>query len=276
LLFEALELALEAARKTGGDLDPTLGRALELIGYDRDWRLLDPPARQPERQPHEQDVPAPLALNLRERAGWRALVLDRAAHTARLPQGVRLDLGATAKALAADRAATAAHAASGYGVLVSLGGDIATAGPGLSGGWRIHVTDDHRNDASAPGQTISIHSGGLATSSTTVRRWNHNGQTMHHILDPATGAPLDSCWRTVSVAADSCAHANIASTAALVRGERAPAWLQTLGLPARLQDRSGSVTRVGQWPAQRQESMPHALDSHHMQLPTPAGTTVRR
>jgi thiamine biosynthesis lipoprotein len=276
LLFEALELALDAARMTDGDVDPTLGRALELIGYDRDWRLLDPPAGGPERRPHEQDAPAPPVLTLRERAGWRALVLDRAAHTARLPVGVRLDLGATAKALAADRAAAAAHAAAGYGVLVSLGGDIATAGPGPSGGWRIHVTDDHRSDASAPGQTVSIHSGGLATSSTTVRRWDHDGQTMHHILDPATGAPVDSCWRTVSVAAASCAHANIASTAAIVRGERAPAWLQTLGLPARLQDRRGAVTRIGQWPAQQQESTRHAPYSQAPQLAAPAGTKAHR
>ena len=91
------------------------------------------------------------------------------------------------------------------------------------------VTDDHRSDRPAPGQTISIHSGGLATSSTAVRRWSHAGHTMHHIIDPGTGAPAHAPWRTVSVAAADCADANIATTAALVRGRRAPAWLAAAG-----------------------------------------------
>jgi FAD:protein FMN transferase len=250
LLFEALALALDAARMTEGDVDPTLGRALELAGYDRDWRLLPAPGAEPAQAASESpSAPQPPVLKLRALSGWRAVSLDLMTRTVRLPHGVRLDLGATAKALAADRAAAAAHTAGGCGVLVSLGGDIATAGPAPDGGWRIHVTDDHRSDATAPGQTVSIRSGGLATSSTTVRRWSHEGRTMHHILDPSTGAPADTCWRTVSVAAESCAHANIACTASLVRGRAALDWLTELELPARLQDRGGSVTTLGDWPA---------------------------
>jgi FAD:protein FMN transferase len=248
LLFEALALALDAARLTDGDVDPTLGRALELAGYDRDWRLLPAPG---DGQAQGADDTATPVLKLRAFSGWRSVSMNAQTRTVRLPHGVRLDLGATAKALAADRAATAAHTASGYGVLVSLGGDIATAGPAPPGGWRIHVTDDHRSDATAPGQTVSIRSGGLATSSTTVRRWSHEGRTMHHILDPATGSPANTCWRTVSVAAESCAEANIACTASLVRGLAALDWLAELELPARLQDQDGSVTTIGYWPAQR-------------------------
>jgi thiamine biosynthesis lipoprotein len=247
LLFDALALALYAARVTDGDVDPTLGRALELAGYDRDWRLLPTPG---DAQALGASTPAPV-LKLRALGGWRTVSLDARTRTVRLPYGVRLDLGATAKALAADRAATAAHTAGGCGVLVSLGGDIATAGPAPAGGWRIHVTDDHRSDVTAPGQTVSISSGGLATSSTTVRRWSHEGRTMHHILDPATGSPANTCWRTVSVAAESCAHANIACTASLVRGRSALDWLAELELPARLQEQNGSVTTIGRWPAQR-------------------------
>ena len=86
----------------------------------------------------------------------------------------------------------------------------------------------------APGQTVSIRSGGLATSSTAVRRWSHNGHTMHHVIDPRTGAPARTMWRTVSVAAADCTEANIATTAALVRADAAPAWLADQGLPARL------------------------------------------
>jgi thiamine biosynthesis lipoprotein len=247
LLFDALALALDAASVTDGDVDPTLGRALELAGYDRDWHLLPTPG---DGQAQDAGTDTPV-LKLRALSGWRSVSLDAKTRTVRLPHGVRLDLGATAKALAADRAATAAHTASGHGVLVSLGGDIATAGPAPAGGWRIHVTDDHRSDATAPGQTISIRSGGLATSSTTVRRWSHEGRTMHHILDPATGEPANTCWRTVSVAAESCADANIACTASLVRGRPALDWLAELELPARLQEQDGTVTTIGHWPAQR-------------------------
>jgi FAD:protein FMN transferase len=243
LLLSAIEVALRAAELTGGDVDPTVGRALELAGYDRDWRLLTPPgeAAGPDQQ----------AVAVRLRTGWRTVRVDRPASSVLLPAGVRLDLGATAKAWAADRAAAAAALAAGCGALVGVGGDIATAGVPPEGGWRIRVTDDHRSAPSAPGQTVSVHSGAIATSSTAVRRWSHEGRTMHHIIDPATGMPVSETWRTVSVAAATCTDANIASTAALVRKRAAPAWVAGLGLPAMLVDWSGEVTRVGSWPAER-------------------------
>jgi thiamine biosynthesis lipoprotein len=164
----------------------------------------------------------------------------------RLPAGIRLDLGATAKALAADRAAAAAaRAGGGAGVLVSLGGDIALGGPAPAAGWAVHVAEDHRAGPDAPGQTIALRSGGLATSSTTVRRW---GPGAHHIIDPATGLPAGGCWRTASVAAGSCVDANIASTAAIVRGASAAAWLAEWRMPARLVGRDGAVLAVAGWP----------------------------
>jgi FAD:protein FMN transferase len=171
----------------------------------------------------------------------------------RVPAGVKLDLGATAKAWAADRAAAAACSVSGCGALVSIGGDIATCGTAPAAGWKIHVTDDHRSDCSAQGQTVAIVSGGLATSSTTVRRWLKDGQTMHHIIDPSSGVPVRLSWRTVSVAAANCADANIAATAALVRARSAPQWLVERGLPARLVDHAGKVTTVANWPPEALE-----------------------
>jgi thiamine biosynthesis lipoprotein len=240
LLCDALALALRAAELTDGDVDPTIGRALELSGYDRDFQLL--------RAAREGEPTAPVTITARVRAGWRTVTLDRDSSTAVVPAGVKLDLGATAKAWAADRAAMAAAAAAGCGALVSVGGDIAACGEPPRGGWKVHVTDDHRSSATAPGQTVSIESGGLATSSTAVRRWSHDGNTMHHILDPRTGAPASDTWRTVSVAAATCADANIATTAAIVRGRGAPAWLDRCGLPARLVAWDGSTLTVGDWP----------------------------
>lgn len=243
LLVEALEVALRGAELTDGDLDPTVGAALDLVGYDRDWRLLEPdsPPTRAEQAPH---------LLATVRRGWETVQVDHNRSTLRISPGVKLDLGATAKAWAADRATRAVHNATGCGVLVSLGGDIATAGPAPARGWSVHVTDDHRNRPDAPGQTISISSGGLATSSTTVRRWRHGGRTMHHILNPGTGEPVAEVWRTVSVAAIDCTDANIAATAAIVRGEQAPEWLAALGLPARLVGRDGDVMTIGAWPCE--------------------------
>ena len=71
---------------------------------------------------------------------------------------------------------------------------------------------------------------------------------LHHILDPRTGLPAEPVWRTVSVAAGSCADANAASTAAVIRGRRALGWLAQLGLPARLVDATGVVFTAGGWP----------------------------
>jgi len=235
-LLEALALALRAAELTDGDVDPTVGRALALAG------AYGSPCEPTQR------------LTLTVSRGWRTVQLDRQNRTVRVARGVRLDLGATAKAWAADRAARAAAEAGGCGALVGIGGDIATCGTAPAWGWRVHVTDDHRNDSSAPGQTVAIFDGGLASSSTTVRRWRREGREMHHIIDPRTGGPALSPWRTASVAAASCADANIASTAALIRGERASGWLAELGLPARLVDHAGRSRRFGAWPEEAQSS----------------------
>jgi FAD:protein FMN transferase len=239
LFAEILGVALRAARLTSGDVDPTCGGPLADIGYDRDFAVL---ATAGDTGPHRVRAP-------RRVPGWRSVQLDQAHGQARLREGAQLDLGATAKAWAADRCAAMITEQTGSGVLVSLGGDIAVAGTPPDAGWRIRVTDDHAASQDAPGQTVTIASGGLATSSTTVRTWAMGGQQMHHIINPATGEPARSCWRTVSVAAGSCVDANTASTAAIVRSGGALSWLQESGLPARLVRHDGSVEITAGWPA---------------------------
>jgi thiamine biosynthesis lipoprotein len=246
LLIEALRVALRAAEITDGDVDPTLGHALILAGYDRDWKSIAGADLPPE---NPQDVRSARPAVLARALTWQTVEIDAERSLVRVPRGIQIDLGATAKAWVADRAAEAVHRDLGCGALVSLGGDIATAGPAPTGGWRIHVTDDHRAGAEAPGQTVSIISGGLATSSVTARRWARNGVNMHHIIDPATGAPVRGMWRTASVAAANCTDANIAATAAFVRDRSAVEWLAQLGLPARLVEHHGAVHEVGGWPA---------------------------
>ena len=158
----------------------------------------------------------------------------------------------TSISLTADRAAARIAATVGCGALVNLGGDISVAGQPPEGGWPVGVADDATFDTTTATvearQVIVIMDGGLATSSVLGRAWQRGDEQLHHIIDPRTGMPAQSCWRAVSVAAGSCVDANIASTAAILRGERAIAWLARLRLPARLTGTDGSVVTVAGWP----------------------------
>ena len=233
LFVRAAACALRAAHITGGELDPTIGASMRVAGYDRDFA----------------EIGWGSVVRFTRAAGWRCVELDERDRLVRVPAGVELDFGATAKALAADLAAAAAHEQQGAGVLVSIGGDMASAGEAPPGGWPVRVADDHAAGTRAPGQTIALRSGGLATSSTTRRRWRRGALELHHILNPASGAPVNEHWRTVSVAAATCVDANIASTTAIIRGEAALRWLERHALPARLVTLDGAVTLTAGWPA---------------------------
>lgn len=217
VLADVLRASLAAAQATGGLVDPTLGRALVAAGYDRTFAAL------PVDGPAVRRGPA---------GRWREVGLD--GDRLDLPD-VRLDVGALAKAWAADRAAAAIADQLGVEALVNLGGDIAVAG----GHWPVEV-----GDPGGPNEVVEI-STALATSSTSRRTWRRGGRRQHHVLDPRTGAPAPAYWQAVTVAAPTCVEANTASTAAIVLGRLAPAWL---GRPARLV-RGGLVTYVGGWPA---------------------------
>lgn len=236
LLAQALTAGLRGAKLTAGAVDPTVGSAVRLAGYDRDFAAI--PADG-----------SPIQLSLTRIPGWRAIEFDEASQTVLIPKGVEVDLGATAKALASDLAAAAALKAVGSGgVLVSLGGDIAVAGEPPLEGWAVQTSEDSNASIDDAEETITIRSGGIATSSTTVRRWTRGGVVLHHIIDPATGLPADGPWRTASVVAATCVDANIASTAAIVMGESAVPWLVANRLLARLVDRHGTVHRIAGWP----------------------------
>ena len=235
-LLEAVEVAIDAALETRGLVDPTVGRTLRLAGYDR--RFATVTLRDGARfRARFSVVP-----------GFGGIHVDRRRHTIGLDPEVELDLGATAKALASDRSARAAARVAGCGVLVNLGGDVSVAGLAPEPGWPIRVADDHAAALDEPGPTVAIRTGGLATSGTTVRRWRAGAVELHHIVDPRTGRPAVTPWRTVTVAARSCVEANVASTAAVVLGEAAPAWLEARGVAARLVRDSGDVVLAGRWP----------------------------
>jgi len=241
LLLDAIEAGLEAGRRTDGAVDPTVGRAMRAIGYDLDFDDIEPRG-------------GPVVMRLEPIPGWTTVHVSRLRHEVRMPRGVELDLGSTGKALAADLAVAAGFAAihrtaPEAGVLVSLGGDIATAGRPPKGGWRILVAEDSDTPTDTDGEVIAIPAGAVATSSTTVRRWRRGDTTIHHLIDPRTGGPVESPWRTASVVAGSCVDANTAATAAIVLAADAVAWLDRSRLPARLVGIDGAIARLNGWPA---------------------------
>jgi FAD:protein FMN transferase len=208
---EMLGHALRAARATGGLVTPTVGAAIVAAGYDTDFERLDldgPPVR-PVRVPPLQ------ALALRGPLLVRAEPID-------------LDLNCVVKGATVDDALALLG-----GGFVAAGGDVATSAPlvvGLPG-------DD----------AVTLHGGGLATSSVTNRRWRRGGIEQHHLIDPDTGAPARVPWLHVTVAAESCLAADVAAKAALLLGTAGPSWLDRRGLPGRFVDVDGDVHVNENW-----------------------------
>jgi thiamine biosynthesis lipoprotein len=235
LLFEALQVAVDAAERTDGAVDPTVGNAIAALGYDADLHevLARPPATPPA---------------LGAVAGYHHVQLNPANRTVRIPRGVRLDLGSTAKALAADRAAGRITQAIGSGVLVSLGGDVAVAGRPPAGGWSVGIARESSATAGAVEQVVAITHGGLASSATAVRAWRAGDRSVHHIVDPATGDCVEPYWVLVSATGRSCVEANLVTTAAIVWGEEALSNLAGFDQSVRLVRSDGEVFSVNGWP----------------------------
>ncbi|HZV27509.1 MAG TPA: FAD:protein FMN transferase [Acidothermaceae bacterium] len=245
VLADVLTCALDVARVTDGDVDPTMGTDMTRLGYDRDFGEIQQAAAV------GSDIAVlPLTYRLVYRTTWHDVEFDHGRRHVRVPAGLALDLGAIAKAWCADRCAVRIQRELGVGVLVSLGGDIATAGVGPDGGWLVRV-QDLPEATDGPNAVVVLRDGyAVATSSTISRTWRRGTSQLHHILDPATRRPAAPVWRTVTAIAGSCVDANAATTAAIVRGRAAEPWLASRGVAARLVDHDGRVHTLGGWPSE--------------------------
>jgi len=210
---ELVELALRAAQVTDGLVDPTLGAAIEAAGYDRDFSDLTPSA----------DPAEPGA-----RGRWRSVRLRQT--LLHRPRGVRLDLNGVVKGKTVDDALALVD---GDG-FVSAGGDLAARGA---------------VDVALPdGGSVRVLEGGLATSSTTKRRWLRAGTLQHHLIDPRTGRPCETPWQEVTVSAATCLQADVAAKAALLLGDKGPRYLERHGLAGRFIRSEGDALSVA-WAA---------------------------
>jgi len=232
LLVAATVAAVEAAEHTDGIVHPLLGKVMIGLGYDRTFSEL-----QPGKASGVHIEPPPLGA-------WRSIEWEAGA--VRIPAGTALDLGATAKAWAGDVITRTIAEEERTNVLLSLGGDVAIArGDRSPTWWPIAVREHPEGEASAE---VALAGGGLATSSTRLRRWTVAGATHHHLVDPRSGTSAQTCWRTVSATGPSATAANTATTAAVVLGDDALRWLTEREVAARLVSQDGTVTLTSGWP----------------------------
>jgi thiamine biosynthesis lipoprotein len=200
-----VERSVEAWRLTGGSFDPTLLDDLRKAGYDRTFESLGDESNRPAVSTHNRSIDAP---------GCTDIIVDAA--TVTIPIGIGFDAGGIGKGLAADLVATELIAEGVGGVCINMGGDLRVIGESPSGdGWTLAI--EHPL-ATAPIALVGLAEGAIATSSVLRRTWKLDGQTRHHLIDPATGEPSQSDLALASVIAGEGWKAEVLAKAALLRG----------------------------------------------------------
>jgi thiamine biosynthesis lipoprotein len=232
VLFAALTEAHAAHLETGGAFDPRVLRRLEAWGYNRTLAFHAGDVSLPAN-PHEA---APERRSRRK--GWHPR-FDAARNAVRIGREP-VDLGGIGKGLAV-RWASAALENAGDAFLVEAGGDLYAAGAGPDGeGWRVGVEDPR--GGGEPLAVLSLADLGCATSSVRVRHWRVGGRAVHHIIDPATGAPADSGLLSVTVVGPDPARAEVWSKALFLAGRgRVRQLADEQGIAAVLVDVDGVV-----------------------------------
>jgi thiamine biosynthesis lipoprotein len=228
--FLLVERAVAAWHATDGRFDPTVLDALVACGYDRTFEDVGATTR---RHPAR---PAP---------GCASIRLDPVVRAVTVPPGVRLDPGGIGKGLAADLAVDALLAAGARGALVEIGGDVRVSGePPDGAAWQVAVEEPAHVDHELA--RVELRDGGVATSGTTWRRWTCDGEQVHHLVDPRTGAPSTSDLVSATVVADTASSAEVLATAAFLAGARgARGVLRRAGASGVLVDRHGALHLVG-------------------------------
>lgn len=233
LLRTAVDASLQLWRATDGWFDPTTLRALEWAGYDRSFTEVRSGSGSAACVGSPPATPTPLGV-----------IVDDDRGTITLPAGVTLDLGGVGKGLAADLLATELMERGSSGVLVSVGGDIAVAGTGPNGGWRIPVVDP--TDGHRVRWVVPIESGAIVQSNSVVRRWRAGDEHCHHLIDPSTSRPSRSGIAAAVVVSDRAWWAEGVAKAALLAGAAAgSALIGRLAQAGWLVRDNGTVTLAG-------------------------------
>jgi thiamine biosynthesis lipoprotein len=215
-----VQAACNAARTTGGLVDPTLLGPLERLGYAGDLGRPLPQALAlrlaPPRRPA---APAPDAR-------WKDVSVDLARRIVSRPPGLRIDGGGIVKGLAADVIGAQLRAADAF--VVDCAGDLRVGG----GARRARPVQVHSPFDGSLLHTFELADGGIATSGIGRRSWlDERGRPAHHLLDPSTGRAAFTGIVQATAVAPTAVEAEVRAKAALLAGpRRARAWLPDGGV----------------------------------------------
>lgn len=170
-------------------------------------------------------VPRPDVIEgLKPSVGWEKVEWSSPVLT--MPAGMEIDFGGIGKEYAVDLAATIVRENTDR-CMINFGGDLIALGPpdgpgAKNAGWTVGIESLRGGNAA---RTISLKSGGLATSGDTRRFLIRNGRRYGHILDARTGWPVANSPRTVTVLAPTCTQAGMLATFAMLMGADAEKFL---------------------------------------------------
>ena len=207
-VVRAVGAALWAAERSGGLVDPTLLAEVEAAGYSesRAGRQPGPLAEALAAAPRARPAgPSP-------DTAWSSVRVDPDVCLVRRPPGVRLDLGGSAKGLAADLAAERLR---GYETFaIDAGGDLRIGGAHPAP--RVVGVDHPLRDGDA--LALRIADGAAATSGLRTRIWRRGDGFAHHLIDPATGKPAWTGVVQATALAATTLEAETLAKAALLSG----------------------------------------------------------
>jgi thiamine biosynthesis lipoprotein len=223
---------------TNGAYDPTVLHDLCTLGYDRDFQCVVAPAYTAAKRRTGDGA--------RRAGGFDGVVVSRASGLVWLPAGTGIDPGGIGKGLAADMVVEELVGAGASGALVNIGGDLRVMGlPDDGDRWIVDVDDPHSGE---PATKVALVDGALATSSTRRRAWQHDGEVVHHLIDPATGMPADADVAGVSVIAAEAWRAEVLTKAVVVTGAaRGGQLVERLGAAMRAVAPDGRVHANAAW-----------------------------
>lgn len=204
--LNVLTTAIDYAKKTSGLFDPTLGEALQAVGYSHSFEQVVTTAF------HTADVSSGTAI----RGRWMDIEIDSETNTVTLPEGASLDFGGIGKGYTLN---LAAEILAEYGpALVDGSGDIVAVGaPRGMEGWPVTILTPRgaSRDIGRHAAFIWLRDAALATSGVDHKQWSFNGTLVHHIIDPETSAPAIVDFQTITVYAPNIVDADVYATAAL-------------------------------------------------------------
>ncbi len=200
-----LERSLEIAEQTSGAFDPTVSPLVNAWGFGFD---------------HSLDITPAVLDSLMKIIGYQHIDIEQDRVVKEFP-ALQLDFNAIAKGYAADLAGELLASRGIESYLVEIGGDLVAKGlKPDSTTWRIGIEKPAENML-APQEwayLVEMHDRALATSGSTRKYYEKDGQRFSHTIDPGTGRPVEHNLLSVSVFANDCMTADAFATAFMVMG----------------------------------------------------------